>query len=775
MKQTKVTFWQLLQEYSIEIPTIQRDYTYGRDGAKTIGNKLVESIFNSLINGLPLQIDFIYGKLEGKQNYVMLEKNKQSIESLLSSIKTYAKGLHLQVDFKAEKQSNESSDIITFIPLDGQQRLTTLFLIHWYLSTMSGEKELSNRFSNFTYSTRQSSKRFLEFLCSSSLTDSLQSKESIVETIENHELFFPFWKKDPTVNSVLYILETIERLCKTKAVDFSGAWTRLTEESLVYFDFFDLDDFELTDELYVKMNARGKALTDFENFKAWLIKSLKATINMPDWEKKMDISWNDLFWKERLKNQTKIDTEYLQFFMNMYLSDYLLGTFSPNDSAQKINSDNKLELIRKTENTVKSMILPSDILDETEIFRDHVEEYFMLLESLATKDLTIELNENFVETSSLKKFLLRPKNLTWWDHTYQYALRQYIIKFQDRLDELQTWARILGNLIYNSPIETASLHRDACEGINKILEEIADNDILTGVGLLSDSGYGLAEKQLNEEKQKARIILSHPETNWSEKFFELEKHKYFYGQIGFIIDMAGGPDFENFEIIAKNVSALFSEEVLSDSTYLLFRACLAIPSYNPEITHRFSFPSNVRGTFRNRNENWRRFIQYNLDILKEIIDNQYFKEENILNSLEEIIQNAHYKSEMIKLLAVDPKNLQYAKQNQIRFFEHTCLLLNSSKISGLAVELFTYHWCNNQELLSEKSPSEISYNYSPGRGENDIPGLIVGIGEDEFKIICNRYSGGFSIFSRNGEFSSDLKSLIFQSIDESIEYLIQKK
>lgn len=109
----------------------------------------------------------------------------------------------------------------------------------------------------------------------------------------------------------------------------------MTEESLVYFDFFDLDDFELTDELYVKMNARGKALTDFENFKAWLIKSLKATIYMPEWEKKMDISWNDLFWKERLKNQTKIDTEYLQFFMNMYLSDYLLGTFSPNDSAQK--------------------------------------------------------------------------------------------------------------------------------------------------------------------------------------------------------------------------------------------------------------------------------------------------------------------------------------------------------------------------------------------------------------------------------------------------------
>jgi hypothetical protein len=31
-----------------------------------------------------------------------------------------------------------------------------------------------------------------------------------------------------------------------------------------------MDDFALTDELYIKMNARGVQLTEFENFKAWL-------------------------------------------------------------------------------------------------------------------------------------------------------------------------------------------------------------------------------------------------------------------------------------------------------------------------------------------------------------------------------------------------------------------------------------------------------------------------------------------------------------------------
>src|SRR5690606_34509725 len=196
MKETEMTFWQLIQKYSIEIPTIQRDYTYGRDGASQIGEKLVRSIFDALVERKPLRLDFIYGKLEGKENFEMLEKNKQSIESLLSSIKTYANGLHLNVNYSADKKTTSSSEIITFIPLDGQQRLTTLFLVHWYLAAFSGEKAYLSTFSKFNYSTRQSSKRFLEFLCSTELLSQINERGEITKKLEIHELFFSFWKKD---------------------------------------------------------------------------------------------------------------------------------------------------------------------------------------------------------------------------------------------------------------------------------------------------------------------------------------------------------------------------------------------------------------------------------------------------------------------------------------------------------------------------------------------------------------------------------------------------
>lgn len=772
MKQTKVTFWKLLQAYSIEIPTIQRDYTYGRTDAIGIGKKLTASIFDALCNQEALHLDFMYGKLEGKQNFEMLEKNKQSIESLLSSIKTYAIGLHLHVEYKAEKQSTSSTELITFIPLDGQQRLTTLFLIHWYLAAKAGETEALTRFANFTYSTRQSSKKFLEFLCYPEFVCLLSDKKSIRNAIENHELFFPFWKKDPTVHSMLFILETIEGYCRTNDVNVHDAWNVLTNDSLIHFDFFDLDDFELTDELYVKMNARGKALTDFENFKAWLVKTYDFDNQIAGWKKKLDIDWNDLFWKRRLKNQTKIDTAYLQFFMNMYLSDYLMETYSSDTPDYKINTDPNLDILRNAESGSKKVIRPIDIFQGAEIFGNHVCDYITLLDALAIEDPKIDLNPYFVE-SSLAEFLLIYKNLTWWDHTYQYALTRFIIKYQENLEHLQTWTRIVGNLIYNSSIETASLHRDACEGINKILNEIGDQDILSAIASLSDSGYGLAEKQFREEQTKAKIILDQPEHGWSESFAILEQHHYFYGQIGFILDLARETDFNKFIQVADKVSALFSKEVLEDGSFKLFRACLTVKEFIPEKTHKFIFPSNVKGTVRNRNENWRRFIQNNLFVIREVLGHPLYDKNNTLPSLDEIIYSTVYRSEMIELLAINSENIKYSKQHHIRFFDHTCLLLNSSKISGYAVELFTWDWFTKRDSLAYQNHLEIDFDYYQGRGENDIPGLIVNMKGQAYKIICQRYTGGYSIFYKNDDHFLSHSDLKFNSILESIEHINQ--
>ena len=81
----------------IEIPIIQRDYAQGRDGGNVarIRANFLDALHNALTTATPISLDFVYGDVvEG-----------------------------------------------TLRPLDGQQRLTTLFLLHWYLAWRAGRLE----------------------------------------------------------------------------------------------------------------------------------------------------------------------------------------------------------------------------------------------------------------------------------------------------------------------------------------------------------------------------------------------------------------------------------------------------------------------------------------------------------------------------------------------------------------------------------------------------------------------------------------------------------
>ena len=88
------TFSEFINQYSVEIPRIQRDYTYGSGTSKTekVLSKLLTDIRSSLENKSELILDFVYG-----------------------------------------------CNDITFHPLDGQQRLTTLYLIYFYAACCAGK------------------------------------------------------------------------------------------------------------------------------------------------------------------------------------------------------------------------------------------------------------------------------------------------------------------------------------------------------------------------------------------------------------------------------------------------------------------------------------------------------------------------------------------------------------------------------------------------------------------------------------------------------------
>lgn len=265
---SKYTFWKLLNEYKIIIPIIQRDYVQGRtnENATEIRSELLDSIYNALVLEEPLNFDFVYGTVENER----------------------------------------------LLPLDGQQRLTTLFLLHWYLAQKEGKMDIAEPvLRRFSYATRPSSRSFCEMI--SGMRFSPEYAVSVSSIIKNENKYFSVWDKDPTISHMLVMLDAIHN----KFCDCDALFDLLLKESneaLITFNYLPMEHYSLTDELYIKMNARGKILSDFENFKAKFIQHMKDK-NLPykHFESSIDNSWTDLLWEYRSINNT-IDIPFMNLF-----------------------------------------------------------------------------------------------------------------------------------------------------------------------------------------------------------------------------------------------------------------------------------------------------------------------------------------------------------------------------------------------------------------------------------------------------------------------------
>ena len=183
MAKNVYTFWELINQWPIVIPQVQRDYAYGRDDAKAVAvsTGILRSIHNTLADSdsAPLALDFVYGSVrEG----------------------------------------------IGMTPLDGQQRLTTLFLLHLYASIMEGKKEERLPLKRFIYQTRQSANTFCENLVERFEYHTDLAKETLSVQIKANPRYIPSYDGDPTITSMLVVLDRIASMFG----DVEGLWDKLT-------------------------------------------------------------------------------------------------------------------------------------------------------------------------------------------------------------------------------------------------------------------------------------------------------------------------------------------------------------------------------------------------------------------------------------------------------------------------------------------------------------------------------------------------------------------
>ena len=223
---TNKTFVELLDETNVQIPLIQRDYVQGNartEKEKEKRDDFINKLLDALNNEKEYNLDFIYGA-------------------------------------KDDKKETDNS-LLPFLPLDGQQRLTTLFLMHWVFQRLSSQREKDSErmaaLRKFSYKTRISSDKFCQKITSEDNFCNFSadnSGKSLSKFIKLQSWFVKNLANDPTVQSMMEMIDTIETIVSEKYADNIDTLTeRLFNGRYISFEVLNMDKYNLTDNLYIKM------------------------------------------------------------------------------------------------------------------------------------------------------------------------------------------------------------------------------------------------------------------------------------------------------------------------------------------------------------------------------------------------------------------------------------------------------------------------------------------------------------------------------------------
>ena len=623
----KKSFADLIRDYNIAIPLIQREYAQGRDNEQ--GQEVRKNFVPNLIEVLTgdeksLELDFVFGV----------------------------------------KKSTEANNKI-FIPLDGQQRLTTLLLLHWYFG-------VHNKNWSFTYESRRIANSFVNGL----LNDSSYNREAHPSKwIKNQKWFFENWLTDPTVSGMLTMLDAIHDKV-TKSCDCAKL------DNIIFY-LYPIDQLD-ADNAYTKMNARGEPLTVWENLKALLDKKEQdlclvdklLSCNHPNccltdktvsckqpncclfqWIENIDGNWlftleqyaelncqnyesilkdlNNLKAMGDNEQNKKAFEEKEKFFEETLDGDVKkINCAFRNifDLAVCIDLAKQINELPSNEDKNKDNKKISSIQNQISSFHEHktlLSDYAELI-NLRTFEIARDLFQTLqaLNDSVLKEYWdylccwspKEKKSLTEVflfneDYSYTDCIRFYAI-CRRGAESTEAWLRIIRNIIENSP----NIGKDNFADAVALIDELAPNsgNIINHLAHKKIESR-FASEQLKEECEKAKQIIA-SQNNQSvgpqkEDIFEAEQFAFFNGAIRFLYTEAnGGVNWTQFCKKFDNAKKYFDGEGVTSNyreNAILLRAFL-------------SRVEDVNFWFGNGKDFWRRMLlsrQY-AEIMAELLNGE---------------------------------------------------------------------------------------------------------------------------------------------------------
>jgi len=697
------------KNYKIEIPIIQRDYAQGRKSSGEIREVFLDTLYAYLEEGKPNRdLDFVYGSILKDDN-----NNK------------------------------------TFIPLDGQQRLTTLFLLHWYLAAASGNSKIFrtdvvlNDHSRFGYETRTSSREFCDALVLNDI-DMLKllkpdsgKNNAFSKTIRDKGWYYLSWENDPTIKSMMTMLDAIHAKFNSRP-DFYDKLTDKTNPVITLLSL-DLREFKLTDDLYIKMNSRGKPLTPFENFKAKFEQHIsriswpdsgnyviahedgeKAVLREDYFSHQIDTAWADLFWNYRNQKSeySSFDKELMSFIRVIVSSSYALE--------KSANKDLTLEYLFGTQVVTKK----PDYTDNLSYHRYQglgvllprvvtflIDAFDALVNGTDRIKIHLLRKDYYDEEEVFKKVLDHSVNLEQRVQFYAYV--SYLITNGADMGGIDQWMRVIHNLTLNTIIDSAEDVARAIGAVEFLLP--GSKDILSHlISIKATDVDFFYRRQIQEEQLKARLIKK--SEKWQLLIEKTEKHSYFLGQIMFLFEFAGvlayyetkhntdwdsdsdDLNYQKFKDYALKAGAVFDTVGTAlNKGFGWERAVLTKGDYMVAASQRrYNFLSTNRF---HRDYSWKRFLRLpsyfgtNADesaylekqrsYVKAVFDDELFHPDNLEESFKAICKNKP--EDWRKYFIGKPALIGYCGQGFIRYeSEHSIYLYKQSQQNHYQAELYTY-------------------------------------------------------------------------------------
>ena len=574
-KYERHSFKSFLEQYHVVIPMVQRDYAQGRttDDVNRVRSRFLDAIKSYLTKSEDdnevMKMDFIYGEKEQVWSTTTVNKLEKIIVT----------------------------------PLDGQQRLTTLYLLHWFAAKKGVIEECHYKFlNNFTYDIRPSSRDFCAHLMQYTPDWSL----SLQEQLTDQNWFMGEWKNDPTIISMLVMLDSIN----DKFSDIVDLWKILTgEKERIVFYFLPLSENGLSDELYIKMNSRGKKLTAFEHFKAeyenlYEKDSDEARII----NHKFDVEWADTFFPYRNQDDI-VDNEFMKYFFYVsHILCYEQGIKKSND---------EFELIKLVYSDSPKAVANRKYLEEAfdcwyRVLTDYksidafFEKYLSGFVYEEGKVATFKNVSEYRETQNFfhacTKLYQVNNNFSYSDFLFLYGIITYLINKETIKEEyFIERLRTLRNLIWNSNSGEirgdADYMRDLLCQVKDLMEKGIINKELAHKfnGIQSDE-----EAEKKEKKQEIDIETLH----------RFEDHPMIYGYVS-------GLGFAHLDLVDTFLS-LFSG---TPEFIKIHRAMLAIGDYTQNDSSRYYMGNHNRATWSQllHRSNRSNFEENTMSVLRELL------------------------------------------------------------------------------------------------------------------------------------------------------------